>query len=70
MATRKTTARKETVKRVGLADPRTGPEKLLAMANKVASGNRRQKTRTYDDSPTELAKKVRESRARQARKKK
>lgn len=47
---------KEKVYRQGLADPRSGGERIAAALNRVASGNRKAPVRQYDDSPSQMAK--------------
>lgn len=47
----KKTERPETIKRIGLADPRSGGERIAAMINRVASGNRNAPVRKWDDTP-------------------
>lgn len=59
-------AQKEKVYRLGLADPRSGAERVAGAINRVASGNRKAPVRKYDDSPTTMAK----NRAASAKKKK
>lgn len=41
--------RPERINRVGLADPRTGGERVAAMINRVASGNMNSPVRKWDD---------------------
>lgn len=50
-------AKKEKMSRLGLADPRSGGERLAGLINRVASGNRKSPVRKYDDSPTVMAQK-------------
>ena len=52
---------KERVYRSGMADPRSGAERIAGMINRVASGNRKAPVRQYDDSPTTMAKNRRAS---------
>lgn len=47
---------KERVYRAGLADPRSGAERVAGLVNRVASGNKAATVRRYDDSPTQMAK--------------
>lgn len=47
---------KERVYKAGLADPRSGSERIAGLVNRVASGNRKSPVRQYDDSPTQMAK--------------
>lgn len=53
---------KERVYRAGMADPRSGPERIAGMINRVASGNRKAPVRQYDDSPSKMAKNRKASR--------
>lgn len=48
---------KERVYKVGLADPRSGKERLAGLVNRALSGNRKSPGRAYDDSPSQMAKK-------------
>lgn len=48
-------AKKETIKRLGLADPRTGPERVTGLVNRVLSGNKNAPVRRYDDTPAQMA---------------
>lgn len=57
-------AEKESVYRAGMADPRSGVERISGLINRVASGNRKAPVRRYDDSPTTMAKNRRASRKR------
>lgn len=43
--------------KAGLADPRTGPERIMGLLNRVASGNRNAPVRSWDDTPEERRKK-------------
>jgi hypothetical protein len=52
----------EYIYRVGLGDPRTGPERITAVVNKVLSGNSAAPVRKWDDSPEEMAAKRAKSR--------
>lgn len=47
---------KERIYRVGLADPRTGAERLAGLVNRAVSGNRKAPVRQYDDSAAVMAK--------------
>lgn len=44
---------KERISRLGLADPRTGSERIAGMVNRVFQGAHA--GRKYDDSPSEMA---------------
>jgi len=46
---------KERIYRLGLADPRTGAERIAATINRVASGNRKAPVRQYDDTLMQMA---------------
>jgi len=46
---------KENIYRMGMADPRTGPERLAGVVNRVVQGYRNAPIRSYDDSPTQMA---------------
>jgi hypothetical protein len=50
-------AKREKVHRLGLTDPRSGPERVAAVVNRIASGNRKEAVRFWEDSPTDMAKK-------------
>lgn len=43
--------RREKIYKQGLADPRSGPERLAGMVHRVLSGNRKSPVRKYDDDP-------------------
>lgn len=45
---------KERVYKSGLADPRSGAERVAGLINRAATGNKA--VRRYDDSPTQMAK--------------
>lgn len=45
---------RERVHKAGLADPRTGGERVAGMINRVASGNRKAPVRRYDDDPATM----------------
>lgn len=49
-------ARRERVHRLGLTDPRSGPERVAAQINRVASGNRTGPVRSWDDGPDKVKK--------------
>jgi hypothetical protein len=61
----------ERVKRLTLADPRTGTERLMGLVSRAASPDKKQ-NRRYHDSPTTMAANRRKSaeRAAKGRKKK
>jgi hypothetical protein len=42
------------VYRLGMADPRSAPERVAALVNRAFSGKKKQ-TRKYDDDPTTMA---------------
>jgi hypothetical protein len=42
------------VYRLGMADPRTAPERVAALVNRAFSSKKKQ-TRKYDDDPTTMA---------------
>lgn len=67
MATKKSG---EKIHRLGLADPRSGKERLAAAVNRVTSGNRKSPVRKFDDSPEELRRKIAASKKPVATKKK
>jgi len=46
---------KEKMSRLGLADPRSGAERVAGLVNRVASGNRKSPVRKYDDTPAQMA---------------
>lgn len=46
---------KEKVYKAGLADPRTGGERIAGLVNRALSGNRKSPGRSYDDSPAQVA---------------
>ncbi len=46
---------KEKIYKLGMADPRSGAERIAGMVNRVASGNRKSPVRNYDDSPAQMA---------------
>lgn len=48
-------ASKEKIYKVGLADPRSGPERAIALVNRVVQGFSQAPVRKYDDSPTKMA---------------
>lgn len=50
-------AKKEKIYKAGLADPRSGGERLAGLINRVASGNRKSPVRLWDDTPTQMAQK-------------
>lgn len=46
----------------GLADPRTGPERIIGLVNKaLASPTTKKQGRRYDDSPSKRARNVQET---------
>lgn len=45
----------EYIYRVGLGDPRSGPERVTAVVNKVLSGNSSAPVRKMDDTPAKMA---------------
>lgn len=54
-------ARREKVYRLGLTDPRSGPERVAAIVNRVASGNRKSPVRFWEDNENTMAKKRKSS---------
>ena len=48
---------KERIYRVGLADPRTGPERIAGLVNRAVTVGRKAPVRSYDDSPSVMARK-------------
>lgn len=49
-------APKEQIYRQGMADPRTGPERIAGLVNRAAQVDRKAPVRRYDDSPATMAK--------------
>jgi hypothetical protein len=47
---------KERIYRMGLADPRSGSERVVGLINRVVTGQGKAPVRQYDDSPTQMAK--------------
>lgn len=47
--------KKEKIYKAGLGDPRSGPERLVGLFNRVASGNKNSPARYYDDTPEQMA---------------
>lgn len=46
----------ERVYKLGLADPRTGPERVAGTVNRAVQVDRKSPVRRYDDSPAVMAK--------------
>ncbi len=56
-------AEKERVYRLGMADPRSGPERIMGMVNKAfANKVAKKQHRSYDDSPEQMRKNLQASR--------
>lgn len=49
---------KEKIYRQGLADPRSGPDRVMDLANRALTGNFRSPARAWDDNPKQQRKAV------------
>lgn len=47
---------KERIYKAGGSDPRTGSERVAGLVNRALTGQRKAPGRSYDDSPSQMAK--------------